>query len=95
MSGGRAPRLALEQPAKGTVRPWYVTATGYLAVLFRSTRRPSAPSAVSREHGVPEQDLRLYGAEETLRLWSRVEEERSILARPVAALVRPAGQGAT
>ena len=41
---------------------------------------------------MPEQDLRLYGAEETLRLWSRIEEERSILAKAVAALVadRPA-----
>ena len=82
----------LEQPAKGTVRPWYVTATGYLAVLFREHEEAERAQRGLQEHGVPEQDLRLYGAEETLRLWSRVEEERSILAKAVAALVadRPA-----
>jgi len=82
----------LEQPAKGTVRPWYVTATGYLAVLFREHEEAERAQRGLQEHGVPEQDLRLYGAEETLRLWSRLDEERSILAKAVAALVadRPA-----
>jgi hypothetical protein len=45
------------------------------------------------ESGVPDQDLRLYHAEETLRIASRIQEERSILAKAIAALVadRPAG----
>jgi hypothetical protein len=93
MSGGRGPRLAPRaEPAKGTVRPWYVTATGYLAVLFREHEEAERAQRGLREHGLPEQDLRLYEAEETLRLWSRMEEERSILAKAVAALVadRPA-----
>jgi hypothetical protein len=37
--------------------------------------------------GVPEGDLRLYGAEETLRIMSRRQEERSILAKAFDALV--------
>jgi hypothetical protein len=36
---------------------------------------------------VPEGDLRLYGAEETLRIMSRRQEERSILAKAFDALV--------
>jgi hypothetical protein len=77
----------LEQPAKGTVRPWYATATGYLAVLFRDHEEAERAQRGLQELGVAENDLRLYGAEETLRLWSRLEEERSILAKAVAALV--------
>jgi hypothetical protein len=44
------------------------------------------------ESGVPDQDLRLYHAEETLRIASRIQEERSILAKAIAVLVadRPA-----
>jgi hypothetical protein len=84
----------LEQPAKGTVRPWYATAMGYLAVQFRELEEAERARRGLQEHGVAEHDLRLYGAEETLRIWSRMEEERSILARAVAALVadRPAGE---
>ena len=33
------------------------------------------------ESGVPDQDLRIYHAEETLRIASRIQEERSILAQ--------------
>ena len=50
----------LEQPAKGTVRPWYVTATGYLAVLFREHEEAERAQRGLQEHGVPEQDLRLW-----------------------------------
>jgi len=82
----------LEQPAKGTVRPWYVTAVGYLVVLFRDPEEAERARRDLQEHGVPEEDLRLYRAEETLRIWSRLEEERSVLAKAFAALVaeRPA-----
>jgi hypothetical protein len=31
-----------EQPARGTLRPWYLTATGYLAVLFSDSEAQRA-----------------------------------------------------
>jgi hypothetical protein len=31
-----------EQPASGTLRPWYLTAAGYLAVLFRDSQEAQA-----------------------------------------------------
>jgi hypothetical protein len=82
----------LEQSAKGTVRPWYATAVGYLAVLFRAPEEARRAQRGLLDHGVPEEDLRLYEAEETLRIFSRLEADRSILAKAVAALVsdRPA-----
>jgi hypothetical protein len=81
-----------EQSAKGTVRPWYFTAAGYLAVLFRDPEEAERARIGLREQSVPEQDLRLYAAEETLRIASRLKDERSILAKAVAAVVadRPA-----
>jgi hypothetical protein len=77
----------LEQSAKGTVRPWYATAVGYVAVLFRDLEEARRAQRGLVAHGVPEEDLRLYEAEETLRIWSRLEADRSILAKAVAALV--------
>jgi hypothetical protein len=77
----------LEQPAEGTVRPWYLTATGYLVVLFRD------PAEAQRAHrglvaaDVPEDEVRLYESEEILRNLARLRQERSILAKAVAALV--------
>ena len=40
-----------------------------------------------RERGVPEGDLRLYDGEETLRIASRLQQERSILAKAIKELV--------
>jgi hypothetical protein len=77
----------LEQPADRTVRPWYLTATGYLVVLFRD------PAEAQRAHRglvdahVPEDEVRLYESEEILRNLARLRQERSILAKAVAALV--------
>jgi hypothetical protein len=81
-----------EQPAGGTLRPWYFTAAGYLAVLFRDPEEAVRAQRGLVEQGVPEEDLRLYDAEETLRRAARIAEERSILAKAVAAIVsdRPA-----
>jgi hypothetical protein len=45
------------------------------------------------EWGVPDQDLRLYHAEETLRIASRIQQERSILEGHRRTGGRPAGKG--
>ena len=81
------PDWPLEQPAEGTVRPWYLTATGYLVVLFRD------PAEARRAHQgllgrkVAPEEVRLYEPEELQRNLSRLREERSVLAKVVAALV--------
>jgi hypothetical protein len=77
----------LEQPAEGTVRPWYLTATGYLVVLFGDPEEAQRAQRglVGRE--VPEKEVRLYQSEEILANLARQREERSIVARAVAALV--------
>jgi hypothetical protein len=82
----------LEQPAKGTLCPWYYTAVGYLVVLFEVPEEAERAERDLLASGVPQQDLRLYHAKETLHIVSRLQEERSILAKAVAALVadRPA-----
>jgi hypothetical protein len=81
-----------EQPAKGTLRPWHYTAHGYLAVLFSDAEEAERARRGLLDHGVPEEDLRLNEAEETLRIASRLQQERSLLAKAVNALVadRPA-----
>ncbi|HYY79656.1 MAG TPA: hypothetical protein VFD04_10795 [Actinomycetes bacterium] len=76
-----------EQPAKGTLRPWYYTAAGYLTVLFEDPDEAERARRDLLASGVPDQDLRLYHAEETLRIASRIQEERSLLAKAFAALV--------
>ena len=81
-----------EQPAKGTLRPWYFTAAGYLVVLFSDPEEAERARQGLQEQGVPSEDLRLYQAEETLRIAARRNEERSLLAKAFAAVVadRPA-----
>ena len=76
----------LERPAEGTLRPWYLTATGYLVVLFGDPEEAGRAHRGLVEHGVPAGEVRLYDAEELLRNMSRLQQERSLLARAVAAL---------
>jgi hypothetical protein len=77
----------LEQPAEGTLRPWYLTSTGYLVVLFRDPAEAERARRGLLEAKVAPEEVRLYGPEELQRNLSRLREERSILARAVAALV--------
>jgi hypothetical protein len=76
-----------EQPARGTLRPWYLTAAGYLTVLFSDRQEAQRAQRGLLEWGMPENDTRLYQAEEILRITSRQQQERSILAKTIAALV--------
>ena len=80
----------LERPAERTLRPWYLTATGYLVVLFGDPEEARRAHHGLLERGVPSKEVRLYGAEELLRNLSRLQQERSLLARAVAALVADA-----
>jgi hypothetical protein len=81
----------LEQPGEGTVRPWYLTATGYLVVLFNDPEEAHRAQHGLLERAVPAEDVRLYESEEILRNVARLNQERSILARAVAALVADPG----
>jgi hypothetical protein len=76
-----------EQSAKGTLRPWHDTAVGYLAVLFENAEEAQRAQRGLRERGVPEGDLRLYDGEETLRIASRLQQERSFLAKAIKEIV--------
>ncbi len=79
-----------EQPAEGTLRPWYLTASGYLMVLFGDPEEAHRARRGLLGRGVAEQDLRLYESEEVLRILARLRQERSLLARAVAALAADA-----
>jgi hypothetical protein len=76
-----------EQSAKGTLRPWHSTATGYLAVLFEDPEDAQRTQRGLQQQGVPEGDIRLYDGEETLRIALRLQQERSILARAIKEIV--------
>ncbi|HEV2929848.1 MAG TPA: hypothetical protein VGW74_14240 [Propionibacteriaceae bacterium] len=76
-----------EQPADGTLRPWYLTATGYLEVLFSDPEDAQRARRGLLQHQIPQEELRLYESEEILRIMSQLQEERSIVAKAVAALV--------
>jgi hypothetical protein len=75
-----------EQPAEGTLRPWYLTATGHLMVLFSQPEEAQRARSGLLEHKVSQEDIRLYESEEILRILARAQEERSILAKAVFAL---------
>jgi hypothetical protein len=75
-----------EQPAEGTLRPWYLTATGYLMVLFSYPEEAQRARSGLLEHNVSQEDIRLYESEEILRILARAQKERSILAKAVFAL---------
>jgi hypothetical protein len=76
-----------EQSARGTLHPWHSTAVGYLAVLFEDPEEALRAQRGLPDHGVPEGDLRLYDAEETLGIASRLQQERSILAKAINEVV--------
>jgi hypothetical protein len=80
-----------ERPAEGTLRPWYLTATGYLVVLFSDPEEARRAQRGLLDHSVSQDDVRLYESEEILRIVSRLQEERSILAKAIAALVADPG----
>jgi hypothetical protein len=79
-----------EQPAEGTLRPWYSRATGYLMVLFSNPEEAQLARSGLLERQVSEDDTRLYESEEILRIVTRLQEERSLVAKAVAALVADA-----
>ena len=74
------------QPRR-TRGPWYLTAAGYLAVLFPDGQKAPASQAGAAAAGVLANDVRLYHAEEVLSIASRPQQERSILAKTIAAVV--------
>ena len=76
----------LERPAERTLRPWYLTATGYLVVLFGDPEEARRAQRGLLERQVPAGEVRVYDAEELLQNLSRLQKERSLLARAVAAL---------
>ena len=76
-----------EQSARGTLRPWHYTTVGYLAAVFEDPEEALRAQRGLRDQGVPEADLRLYDAEQTLGIASRLQQERSIVAKAINEVV--------
>jgi hypothetical protein len=75
-----------EKSASGSLRPWFLSAEGYLSVLFGAGDEAVRARDGLVGQGVAAEDVRLYPAEEILRIVARIRAERSALARAVAAL---------
>lgn len=60
---------------------------GYLAVLFEDPAEAERALRGLREQGMPADDLRLYDGEETLRIASRLQQERSRLVKAINEVV--------
>jgi hypothetical protein len=75
-----------EQPAEGTLYPWYLTATGYLMALFSHPEEAQRARRGLLQHQVSPEDIRLYESQEILGILARVQAQRSILTKAVFAL---------
>jgi hypothetical protein len=75
-----------EKLAEGTVRPWFLSATGYLFALFEDASEGVRARQGLLDRNVPDGDLRLYDSEQILSLESRRSQERSPVTKAVAAL---------
>jgi hypothetical protein len=80
----------LDRPSERSLRPWYFRATGHLMVLFSDPEEAQRAQRGLLEREVLKEELRLYESEEILRIVARLQEDRSILAKAVAALVADA-----
>jgi hypothetical protein len=77
----------LDQSARGTLRPFHYIAVGYLAVLFENREEAQRAQRRLLERGVAEDDLRLYDGAEILGIASRLQQERSSLAKAINEVV--------
>ena len=74
----------IDRPA--SLRPWFLSATGYLGVLFEDHTEAQRAQRSLVEHGVPGQDIRLYTSEQILDTEARLKAERSSLAQVIATV---------
>ena len=87
MSGDPAGRLAAGAVGRRDPAPVALHRRRYLAVLFEDPEEAKRAQRGLPGRGVPEGDLRLYDGEETLRIASRLQQERSILAKAIKEIV--------
>ena len=80
-----------ERRARGTLRPWFFAAVGYVAVLFGEEDEARQAVRGLAEHGIAPEEMRLYTSEDVLVIVARLNEERSALAKAVAALTADPG----
>ncbi len=74
-----------EKATEGGVRPWFLSATGYLVVLFSDlSGAEGAKEALAKL--IPNSDMRLYEGEETLAIEARRTESSSRVAKTVTEL---------
>jgi hypothetical protein len=70
----------LQRSARGRLRPWFFSAEGYLGLLFKDGEEARRAQRGLLERGVPEQDARLYDAEQVLS--TKLVCRRNALAWP-------------
>ena len=75
-----------ERSAKDSLRPWFMSATGFMVVLFHDAHEAERAVRGLRGRGVPEEDMRLYSASQVLDTLSRLQEERSLVATALVAV---------
>ena len=86
-----------EKSAKGSLRPWFLSTRGFIAVLFGDADEAEQAVGGLCERGVSEEDMRLNSANQVLdtNILSSMQEDRSVLAAALVAFYRrPAGQAA-
>jgi hypothetical protein len=76
----------IEQSARGSLRPWLLSAESYLALLFKDPEEARQARRGFLECSMSDEDIRLYGAKQVLRIEAHHQQERSNLARAIAAL---------
>jgi hypothetical protein len=82
----REPReWPFEKSAKGSLRPWFLSTRGFIAVLFGDADEAERAVGGLRERGVSEEDMRLYSANQILDTLSSMQEDRSVLAAALVA----------
>ena len=56
----------IERSARGSLRPWFFSAEGFLGLLFKDGEEARRALHGLLERGVPDEDVRLYDADQVL-----------------------------
>jgi hypothetical protein len=75
-----------ERPAQGSLRPWFLSATGYLFALFADADAAAQAREGLLEQDISDADVRLYSSEQILTIEAQRDRESTNLAKAIAAV---------